>query len=74
MTGVAGSSSAGATPGPSARPWRSPPAEIAPGVFHSAISGVNVYFGLLCPIRGHSEQLKGKQRQLVATFSLRSAT
>ena len=39
-----GSSSAAATPGPSARPWRSPPAEIAPGVFHSAISGVNVYF------------------------------
>ena len=32
------------------------------------------YKWLLCPIRGHSEQLKGTQRHLVATFSLRSAT
>ena len=44
MTGVAGSSSVMAMPGPSARPWRSLPAEIAPGVFHRAISGSNVYF------------------------------
>ncbi len=43
MTGVAGSSSAVAKPGPSAF-WRSPPAEIALGVFHTAISGSNVYF------------------------------
>ena len=44
MTGVAGSSSAVAMPGPSTRPWRSRPTEIAPGVFHRAISGSNVYF------------------------------
>ena len=57
MSGVDGSSSPVATPGPSARPRRSPPAEIAPGVpqcnqrvqrlFRADSSGVRIQLGPL---------------------------